>query len=412
MRPQEYLKKIIYYLPEMATALSFQTLVLYQLYGLSDWQRTWYDVYFQVFVVAAAAAVCLFLICLVHQPLCAVLLFMMIVFCGWFVIQMLGSVQISCYTVLAVAAVIPVFCPGLWSFICLPAVLCLLLSAFHLHYIQSGLVGGLTAISAAVLCACCAVITGIGTFIMSLGRHVTELHREVDRMAVVIDNITKTNLEYQNYVSTVEQSAVEKERQRISRELHDIIGYTMINTLMLIQAAQTSSDGQVVARLLDTAQKHLSESVDEARMSLRTLRDERLDVLHGRALFTKLVNAFSEITGLRVTVDYANLPEHLALEMEQAIFRIIEESMTNTFKHGNASAITINFLFADDMISLRIFDNGTSRISPGTEIKEGIGLKGMRERLEPLHGSLTASFVQDGFLIQAVIPEAAEDEQV
>ena len=109
-------------------------------------------------------------------------------------------------------------------------------------------------------------------------------------------------------------------------------------------------------------------------------------------------------------MDFGNLPEKLNGTVERIIFRMLEESMTNAFKHGTADLITIYFLYENGDIIIRIFDNGTRNGQNGTEVKEGIGLRGMRERIEPLGGTLTAQFVADGFLLRAVIPEGNPDE--
>jgi signal transduction histidine kinase len=307
---------------------------------------------------------------------------------------------------LALASEIPVVFSDYLGLICLSLMLIVQFSAFREHDAAQIAAGSISIQTAVLLVAYSYILAGFGLVYKYLISRLTAARHEVARMAVVLDNISNTNLEYQNYVSTVERSAVEKERQRISREIHDIIGYTMMNTLMLIQAAQTSTDAEQIHMLLDKAQMHLSESVDEARLSLYKLRDEKLDILHGKELFSKLTKAFSDITGIKIFVDFGNLPEYISSDVEKVLFRIIEESMTNTFKHGNANLMTIHFLHKDDAISLRIFDNGTSRPASGIEIKEGIGLSGMRERLEPLHGTLSAEYVQDGFLLQVVIPDA------
>jgi signal transduction histidine kinase len=408
-----YVKSCVRSLPAVVLSLTFQLIAHFFIYRRVIHNMHWSDPLFQAYAVSIAMIICILCICLIHQIYAIYTAFLVMFFCCWFSIQICGSSDSSSfYTACSVAAMLPAvtgLIPGLFWFI---VIMFTVLSSFRSHQTDDLLIQGISFSTGFILTICCAEITLAGFLITHLLDRVSDLKHETAKMVHVIGNISGINLEYQNYVSKVERSAVEKERQRISREIHDIIGYTMTNTLMLIQAAQSCSDRDQMDRLLDKARLHLSESVDEARMSLRSLREERLDMLHGRALFSNLITTFSEITGIKITADFGNLPELLHAKTEQIIFRMIEESMTNTFKHGNADFMSLHFLYENSRITVRIFDNGKIKSAPsGTEIKEGIGMKGMRERLEPLHGSLSAGYVKDGFLLQAVIPEADLNEQ-
>jgi len=411
MRNSDYVRRIVYFLPVVSVPLFFQITAVLHISGSIGWNNVPADPVFQAFVVILVMMFCLLLTYLITQTYVLLLLFVLSTLCSWFVIQELGAAgKISVYVLLSLAAEIPIVFSDYTGGICLVVMLVFQFSAFREHGAARAAAERLTARESVLLAVYSGILAGFGLLYLNIVKKLTALRRENARLTTVLDNISNMNLEYQNYVSTVERSAVEKERQRISREIHDIIGYTMINTLMLIQAAQTSTNERQIRGLLDKACRHLAESVDEARLSLYKLRDEKLDMLHGRKLFSKLTKAFSEITGIKIFVDFGNLPDRISPPIEKAMFRMIEESMTNTFKHGNANAVTINFLYRDNEFFLRIFDNGTSRLVPGMEIKEGIGLRGMRERLEQLHGTLTAEYVKDGFLLQAVIPEENRDE--
>ena len=96
---------------------------------------------------------------------------------------------------------------------------------------------------------------------------------------------------------------------------------------------------------------------------------------------------FSECTGLKIQL---RIPEAVATidgSIGEGIFRIIQESLTNSVKHGNASYVDITFLIdeATNSLLLRISDNGTGHEA---DIVRGVGLKGMSERIADLHGSI------------------------
>ncbi len=230
---------------------------------------------------------------------------------------------------------------------------------------------------------------------------------EIERLESVIRRVTDTNFAYQNYAVLAEEKSVEKERQRISREIHDIIGYTMTNVLMLIQAALHSTDCAQMRLLLVKAQTHLNESVNDARLALRRLRERDIRSTKGVYLFVQLTKTFSEIAGIDIDIDFGNMTGVLGSAAEKAVYRMLQEGMTNSFRHGKATHIAISFRRENNAVTVRLLDNGNG--SAGV-IREGIGIRGMRERVELLGGILSAGQAADGFLIQAVIPLEDSDE--
>lgn len=232
---------------------------------------------------------------------------------------------------------------------------------------------------------------------------------ENNRLENALNRISTTNLAYQNYVSLIEEKTMQTERNRITREIHDIIGYTMTNVLMLIQAALHSGkeNWSQAEMLLLKAQIHSSTSVDDARLALRRLRDREVYQSQGANLFLHLIKTFSDVTSITIYTDFGNMPYILAQDVEKMIYRMLQEGMTNSFRHGKATTISVSFWCEQNTCTIRIRDNGQG--SAG-EIKEGIGIQGMRERIEQLGGIFSAESVSDGFIIQAVIPMGEPDE--
>ncbi len=401
---------MLFFLAVTFVSLLFQGTAVLLLYGRINWNRIPLDKPFQVFCLAVFVML-LIPVYLSEKFWFGIYVFAIKIFCCLFTAQALGTGgTIYLYMALSIMADISVILPVLWGLFCSPLAVLVILFSLRPHTAGNTYVPGICLLDQLLLFFFSITVSGIVTILKYYFQKNIALNHEVLRMSSVIDRITNTNLAYQNYAAVVERSAIERERQRISREIHDIIGYTMTNVLMLIQAAQSSHDEKQVQVLLDKAQKHLRESVDDARLSLRKLRDSIIQPERGRILFSRLTKTFSDITGIKVCMDFANLPESLNINVEQAIFRMLEESMTNTFKHGSADLITIHFLYKNGNIIVRFFDNGSARVQPGTEVKEGIGLRGMRERIEPLGGTLVARFIAGGFLLRAVIPGGCSDE--
>ncbi len=226
---------------------------------------------------------------------------------------------------------------------------------------------------------------------------------EADRMNEAIRRLTDANVEYQNHATFVREESMEIERHRITREIHDIVGYTMTNMLMIVQAALYSdaNDRARVRQLLSDAQTHINESIQDARRALHRLRDQGERRPVGANLFLRLTRTFQSITGVAVRVEFGNLPTALPERAERAIYRLLQECMTNAFRHGRATEITVRFWCEGDRVSVVVSDNGSGLSSPLTE---GIGIQGMRERVAQIGGSLRAGPTAGGFSVQAGFP--------
>jgi|GEM_PF-4468800 len=402
-------KDLLFFLPVLSVSLLLQGTAAFFVYRYIHWESIPVDKPYQVFLLAVIGMV-LTLVYIPEKVLLRISVFAVKLFCSMFAAQALGTAgSVYCFMTLSMMAELPLILPDIWGLAGVPLVLAVMLFSLRAHLSDYKYVAGISSAEKVLLVMFSIAASGIVGLLKYYYQSCSALKHEADRMTAVIDRVTDTNLAYQKYAAVVERSAIEKERQRVSREIHDIIGYTMTNVLMLIQAAQSCNDEKQAGLLLDKAQKHLSESVDDARLSLRRMREQEIPAERGRVLFSRLTKNFSDITGIRVSVDYGNLPPVLNSGVEKILFRMLEESMTNTFKHSSADLMTVNFLYDKGNIILRIFDKDSSSI-PGAEIKEGIGLRGMRERIEPLGGTFTARFIAGGFLLRAVLPEGNPDE--
>jgi signal transduction histidine kinase len=113
-----------------------------------------------------------------------------------------------------------------------------------------------------------------------------------------------------------------------------------------------------------------------------------------------MVNSFSRATGLDVEVNWGNAPWSFGDDLNAAVYRLIQESMTNAFRHGRATKIQIRFWITDEKLLIVVHDNGRG----ANEVHPGIGLTGMTERLAPLGGRLVAAGGERGFSVRAEIP--------
>lgn len=234
--------------------------------------------------------------------------------------------------------------------------------------------------------------------------------KQTEMLNRALQKVIDTNMGYQNYASSIQKKTLEEERKRVSRELHDIIGYTLTNQLMIVQAARSfkQENRSKLNTLLEKAEMTLRESLEEARRSLRQLRTEPVPGSQGLRLFIKLAKNFQEITGIKVDLELTTLSEGIPPRKEKALYRMIQEGMTNALRHGRAD--TIRIILSEDAGGYEcvIRDNGRG----AAEVEKGIGLRGMDERVGLLGGSLNALSTKDGFTLRCRLPKGDHGDSI
>ena len=203
------------------------------------------------------------------------------------------------------------------------------------------------------------------------------------------------------------QNVREKERTRIARELHDELGQQLTGLkLDLSWLANRICDepGDVLAKV-GSMKDQINATIKSVRRISTELRPTLLDDLGLGAAMEWLAADFSRRTGVTVTLDLAaeNYAEGDA--MVTALFRIMQESLTNVARHAEATQVQISLLRVGDSLELTIDDNGKGMASAGESRDIGQGLIGIRERAIMLNGIATFSSGADaGTTIKIVIP--------
>ena len=231
-----------------------------------------------------------------------------------------------------------------------------------------------------------------------------ELNR---RLHEATSNLAEANILLQEHAVRSGQDAEVNERRRLAREFHDTLGYALTNIVMMLEAATDLVAGkrETLLEHLCRARDQAKEGLNEIRKSLQTLRTASAHELTGIPAIQRLVGAFSEATHIDVRLNLDERLESFGQEIDWAVYRLVQEGITNALRHGLANGIAISIFRRSDGLSIWIKDNG---IGTG-ELKEGYGLLGMRERLGRLGGRLEVySRPGDGFLLSAWIPLRSE----
>lgn len=200
-------------------------------------------------------------------------------------------------------------------------------------------------------------------------------------------------------------AAQELERRRLSRELHDETAQTLTSVLLGLQAiAETPTSPQALA---ETArlQDIVARALQDVRRLAVELRPKALDDFGLMPALKRLGSGFSEQTGIRVDVESYLGDARLPSEIETALYRIVQESLTNVVKHASASSVSVLVTRKDDSVIAVIEDDGRGFDAKAARPDAGLGLVGMEERVALLNGTLRVESSEGaGTTIVAEVP--------
>ncbi|WBO66645.1 sensor histidine kinase [Streptomyces camelliae] len=199
--------------------------------------------------------------------------------------------------------------------------------------------------------------------------------------------------------------AVEKERLRFSRDLHDLLGHTLSVIVVKSEAAR-----RLAPRNMDAALGQIADIESVGRQALTEIREAVTGYREG-SLATELTRARSALSAASVEPVIRQSGTPLAPQTEALLGWVVREAVTNVVRHSDASRCEITVESGTEQARLTVTDNGTGE--PVSRPREGIGgtgLKGLTERLAAAGGSLTAGpSPRGGFTVSAELPvESAE----
>ena len=199
------------------------------------------------------------------------------------------------------------------------------------------------------------------------------------------------------------RAAALAERQRLAREMHDVLAHSLSGLVIQLDAARMlAADGD--PRLAPTIERahHLAKAgLDETRQAIGTLRD---DALPGPELLRTLVAEFQHNTGITCDFSVSGPERRLSPQTGLAVYRVTQEALTNAAKHTQPDKITVHLAYDTQAAHLTVEDNGRQDGSSAERDPAGYGLTGMRERAELLGGTLVAAATDNGFRVDLVVP--------
>ena len=218
-----------------------------------------------------------------------------------------------------------------------------------------------------------------------------------------MSNMSLLNRKLQSAARKRGLQAAHEERLRISRDMHDSLGYVFTNIAALMDAAVSSGckNKRQTQETCQLAREQAQHGLQEMRKTLRSIREVQDPFFQSIDTVYQLKKIFEEVTGIRVVIESGNMKKNYGKELNAVLIRTVQEAFTNAVRHGRATRIDILFWEFPDYLSMTVCDNGIG----SKEIVKGIGLAGMEERLVKLNGSLQATSPDEGgFRLTVRIP--------
>jgi len=197
------------------------------------------------------------------------------------------------------------------------------------------------------------------------------------------------------------------ERRRLARELHDSTGQMLaalnINlTLMKEMAAQ--SENPKMAKIVQDSGALTEELTRQIRTMSYLLHPPLLDEAGLESALRWYVDGFAQRSNIAVDLVVYDDVGRLSSEIEIALFRVVQESLTNVHRHSGSRVAKVRIARDSEQVTLEVRDEGKSEQQGKKVFNPGVGILGMRERVRQLGGSLELYFDQGGTIVRAFVP--------
>ncbi|MBZ4666180.1 sensor histidine kinase [Mahella sp.] len=230
---------------------------------------------------------------------------------------------------------------------------------------------------------------------------IDEVNNLYNQLRKANEDLQKANEQLKEYSKITEKMGETKERNRLAREIHDTIGHTLTGISAGIDACITmvEKSPEGTKKQLEIISRVTREGINEIRRSVNKLRPDAIERLNLESAIHQMIIEIELMTNTHIYFesDVKNLK--FASDEEDAIYRVIQESLTNAIRHGKATQIWVHIKGGEGEIILTVKDNGIGC----KDMKKGFGTIHIMERIKMLNGTVGFDGT-DGFTVTARIP--------
>lgn len=223
---------------------------------------------------------------------------------------------------------------------------------------------------------------------------------EKEKKDELYTELLKTHTKLKEYSNRVKGLVAIEERNKIARDIHDTLGHSMTGVIMQIEMADhmIGKDDDSASELLSNAKYSAREGLQKIREIVETLEPNK-NISKGIESIKVLINKFKEVTRVDISLKIKGRVVRTSETVNTVLYRVIQESLTNSIRHGHANKIEVNIKYLEHNIDFIIKDNGNG----ADKIYKGFGLKGIVNRIESIGGKVYFKS-EDGFIVEGRLP--------
>lgn len=235
-----------------------------------------------------------------------------------------------------------------------------------------------------------------------------EAQQLYDKLRVSDEKLIEANKELEGYVESIEELTLLKERNRISREIHDSVGHTLSTAMIQLSAMEAiaEKENSSMKDMIGNLRAFISESFQDVKRAVRELKPDEYDSYQGILRLQEVCKNFERMSGVEVKVIISKGDWNLSTKQVNHLYRMIQEILSNSLKHGKATMVKVIMNFTEDEFVISFSDNGV-----GTDkiVESGLGLKSIRERVAEIEGIVHMKSSKDkGFFVKVIVPREVE----
>ncbi|MBD7910524.1 sensor histidine kinase [Clostridium cibarium] len=252
------------------------------------------------------------------------------------------------------------------------------------------------------------IITFLLAYVEKLYNSKLDAQSLYDKLRISEIKLKEVNKNLENYADSIEELTRLKERNRISREIHDSVGHALSTSMIQLAAMESISqkENPKIGEMARELRKFINDSLIDVRSAVRELKSDEYDSYQGVFRLEEICKNFEKLSGVKIKTQIAKSNWRLTQKQFHHLEKITKESLSNSLKHGKATLINvvINFTLDEFVISFKDNGVGTKKI-----LESGIGLTGIRERVQEMDGILEMKSQEGkGFFIKIIIPKEME----
>ena len=239
----------------------------------------------------------------------------------------------------------------------------------------------------------------------SIRENATELERMVDLRTVELRRLSSRLMTMQD-----------EERRRIAREIHDGLGQELAAAKMILDGILSKDSSPTIQRAATDSSKLVERAITQVRTISHLLHPPLLDEVGLVSALRWYLEGLSERSGIEIHLD-VDPPDlgRLKPELETAIFRIIQEALTNMFRHSGARNGRVSLTGGEGNFVVTVRDDGKGIEEQVIQFRPesvGVGIGGMRQRVTELGGRLRLANANPGTIVEVVIPSRQQEQLI